>query len=176
MEQTITWDNTQAVLEQYAQQLVAQYRENLTQGKRNASSKLADTVKAEVKVEDTVISVELTLQDYWYYVEHGRKAGKMPPISKIEKWIKVKNIPLQLETYAEQTKNKLKKKKKPTKAQQRHRLAYLIARKIGREGTKGTHDLQSASNDTYDDFKVLLEKAIAADVGDYVTKIFRGAF
>lgn len=160
MEQTITWDNTQAVLEQYAQQLVAQYRENLTQGKRNASSKLADTVKAEVKVEETVISVELTLQDYWYYVDNGRKAGKMPPISKIEEWIKVKR-PF----------GKSQKQLPSPRS-----LAYLIARKIGREGTKGTHDLRNASDMTYNTFKARLEQAIAEDVGNYTATIFRGAF
>ena len=160
MEQTITWDNTQAVLEQYAQQLVAQYRENLTQGKRNASSKLADTVKAEVKVEETVISVELTLQDYWYYVDNGRKAGKMPPISKIEEWIKVKR-PF----------GKSQKQLPSPRS-----LAYLIARKIGREGTKGTHDLRNASDMTYNTFKARLEQAIAEDVDNYNATIFRGAF
>lgn len=164
MEQTITWDNTQAVLEQYAQQLVAQYRENLTQGKRNASSKLADTVRAEVKVEETVISVELTLQDYWYYVDHGRKAGKMPPISKIEEWIKVK--PIIPRPFGKS------QKQLPSPRS----LAYLIARKIGREGTKGTHDLRNASDMTYNTFKARLEQAIAEDVGNYIATIFRGAF
>lgn len=164
MEHTITWANTQAVLEQYAQQLVAQYRENLAKGNRNASSKLADTVKAEVKVEETVISVELTLQDYWYYVDHGRKAGKMPPISKIEEWIKVK--PVIPRPFG-----------KSPKAIPSHRsLAYLIARKIGREGTKGTHDLRNASDMTYDAFKARLEQAIAEDVGNYTATIFREAF
>lgn len=164
MEQEITWDNTQAVLEQYAQRLVAQYRDNLSQGKRNASSKLANTVKAEVKTEETVISVELTLQDYWYYVEHGRKAGKMPPISNIEEWIKVKPI----------IPRPFGKSQKQIPSPRS--LAYLIARKIGREGTKGTHDLQNASDMTYDAFKVRLEQAIAADVGNYTATIFRETF
>ena len=164
MEHTITWANTQTVLEQYAQQLVAQYRENLTQGKRNASSKLADTVKAEVKVEETVISVELTLQDYWYYVDHGRKAGKMPPIGKIEEWVKVK--PVTPRPFGKSG------KRIPTPRQ----LAFLIARKIGREGTKGTHDLRNASDMTYDAFKARLEQAIAEDVGNYTATIFREAF
>lgn len=164
MEQVIMWDNTLAVLEQYAQRLVAQYKDNLSQGKRNASSKLANTVKAEVKVEETVISVELTLQDYWYYVEHGRKAGKMPPISNIEEWIKVKPI----------VPRPFGKSQKQIPSPRS--LAYLIARKIGREGTKGTHSLQNASEETYNDFKTLLERAIAEDVGNYTAKIFRETF
>lgn len=160
----ITWDNTRAVLEQYAKYIVERYRENLTRGKRNASSKLADTVKAEVKVEETVISIELTLQDYWYYVDHGRKAGKMPPIGKIEEWVKVK--PVTPRPFGKSG------KRIPTPRQ----LAFLIARKIGREGTKGTHDLRNAADYTYEAFKARLERALAEDVGEYTAKIFRGAF
>lgn len=160
MEQEIRWDNTRAVLEQYARQLVAQYRENLAKGNRNASNRLADTVKAEVEVNETTISVELTLQDYWYYVDNGRKAGKMPPISKIEEWIKVKR------PFGKSHKTI------PSPRTQ----AYLIARKIGREGTRGTHDLRNASDMTYNAFRARLEQAIAEDVGNYTATIFREAF
>jgi hypothetical protein len=164
MEQEIRWDNTRGVLEQYAQHLVEKYRENLAKGNRNASSKLADTVKAEVKVEDTVISVELTLQDYWYYVDNGRKAGKMPPISKIEEWIKIK--PITLRSFGKSQKS----------IPSPRSVAFLIARKIGREGTKGTHDLRDASDFTYNAFRERLEQAIANDIGEYTASIFRGAF
>lgn len=164
MEQEIRWDNTRAVLEQYARQFVAQYRENLAKGNRNASSRLADTVKAEVEVSETTISVELTLQDYWYYVDNGRKAGKMPPISKIEEWIKVK--PVIPRPFGKS------QKRIPSPRS----VAFLIARKIGREGTKGTHDLRNASDYTYNAFKAHLEQAIAEDVGNYTATIFRGAF
>ena len=172
----ITWNKTQAVLERYGKSLVGRYRDDLAHTNRNASNKLSDTAISTVKVEETVISVELKLQDYWYYVDHGRKAGKMPPISKIEKWIKDKHIPVSSSEETQQKKGKLKRKKRIKVAEKRHRLAFLIARKIGREGTKGTHALQNASEDTYNDFKVLLERALAEDVGEYTAKIFRGAF
>lgn len=163
MVMDITWDNTRAVLDEYAKHIVEQYRRNLAQNKRDASRKLSDTVSAEVIVGETVISIELTLQDYYYYAEHGRKAGKMPPISKIEQWIKVK--PVKLQPFGN-------KKQIPSPRQ----VAYLIARKIGREGTKGTHDLQDASDNTFNAFKARLEQALAADVGEYVAKVFKGEF
>lgn len=163
MDNTISWENTQAVLEEYAKYIVERYKENLKQGKRNASSKLADTVTAEVKVAETVISVELTLQDYWYYVDHGRKAGKMPPLNAIEKWVKVKPI----------TPRPFGKSGKQIPSPRQ--VAFLIARKIGKEGTKGTHDLQNASDSTYEAFKARLEQALAEDVGNYTATIFRGA-
>lgn len=160
----IVWDNTRAVLEEYAKHIVQRYRENLAQGGRDASRKLSDTVSAEVVVGETVVSVELTLQDYWYYVDNGRKAGKMPPISKIEQWVRVKPIePRPFGKSGKQT---------PSPRQ----VAYLIARKIGREGTKGTQDLKNASENTYSTFKARLEQALAEDVSDFVGKIFVEAF
>lgn len=159
----IVWDNTRAVLEEYAKHIVQRYRENLAQGGRDASRKLSDTVSAEVVVGETVISVELTLQDYWYYVDNGRRAGKMPPISKIEEWIRVK--PVKLYPFGNN-------KQIPSPRQ----VAYLIARKIGREGTKGTQDLKNASENTYSTFKARLEQALAEDVSDFVGKIFVEAF
>jgi hypothetical protein len=53
--------------------------------------------------------------NYTYWMEHGRKAGKFPPIAKIRKWIDDKGIQTDLN---------------------KNSLAFLIARKISREGTR----------------------------------------
>ena len=56
--------------------------------------------------------------DYTYYMQHGRKAGKMPPIQAIEQWILARGLrPIQ--------------EKMKTNA-----LAWAIAKKIARDGTK----------------------------------------
>lgn len=57
----------------------------------------------------------LTGNEYWYYLVHGRKPGKQPPIESIEGWIQKKGI-------------------RPTDISERS-LAFLIARKIGQLGT-----------------------------------------
>jgi hypothetical protein len=109
-----------------------------------------------------VISVELRLQDYWYYVERGRKAGKFPPIDKLREWIKAKPIIAQ----------PMKNGKVPKPKQ----LAYLIGRKIARRGTKGTQALERASERTYQSFRYALEQAIALDIEEGVVNIIRGVF
>lgn len=64
---------------------------------------------------------QATLSGYVYLA--GRKSGKMPPIQAIEKWLIQKGItPIE-------TKMKIST------------LAYLIARKIAREGTKKENHL-----------------------------------
>lgn len=59
---------------------------------------------------------ELVGNHYWYYLVHGRKPGKMPPIDSIQEWVEKKGIV-------------------PDGNISLRSLAFLIARKIGREGT-----------------------------------------
>jgi hypothetical protein len=80
-----------------------------------ASGKFADGL--EVVVSD--LNVKLLGYDYSQQLETGRQSGKFPPINMIEQWIEDKGIANRLN--GEITKNQ---------------LAFLIARKIAREGWK----------------------------------------
>lgn len=75
--------------------------------------------------------VSLLGVDYTYYLVNGRKAGKFPPIATIKKWIVDKGI-------ASRIRGEISVSS----------LAFLIARKIAREGTeyfkKGGTDLVSS--------------------------------
>ena len=82
------------------------------------------------EINGSTFEVYFNLPDYWKYVEVGRKAGKMPPIDAIKKWLIVKRLvpkPLSNGTI-------------PTLDQ----TAYLIARSIGRNGIEGKHQLAEA--------------------------------
>lgn len=93
------------------------YRRNL--GPSNATGNLSN-FQTIIEVNDTTFSVIFELEDYWKYVEYGRRPGKRPPINVIEEWIRVKPvIPNAINGQIPDTKQ----------------LAYLIARKIGRDGT-----------------------------------------
>ena len=61
MEQEIRWDNTRAVLEQYARQLVAQYRENLAKGNRNGTFE----VSSMGITPDTTFTLVNELLPFW---------------------------------------------------------------------------------------------------------------
>lgn len=109
-----------------ADKIVELYRKQLETQGINASSTLSKTAKAIVEVNGNRLLVSLNLEPYWKYVEYGRKAGKMPPIDAIAEWIRIKPI------VPEPINGKV-----PDTRQ----LAYLIARKIGREGLKGRKPL-----------------------------------
>lgn len=67
-----------------------------------------------VTATPTGVIVESHFPDYAYFVEHGRRAGKQPPVKSLTDWCR------------------------------RHGMAgkeYALARNIGRYGTKGKHFL-----------------------------------
>lgn len=102
-----------------AQKIVEQYRNVLSNEGINASSTLSNTADVVVEHNGDKLVISLLLQPYWKYVEYGRKPGKFPPIDNIKDWIKVKPV-------IPDARNG----KVPTENQ----LAFLIARKISREG------------------------------------------
>lgn len=114
-----------------AEQVVSIYRKELEDKGINASSNLSKTASATVELNGKHLIVYLELDHYWKYVEYGRRAGKMPPVDKIKEWIRVKPI----------IPNPINGKIPDTK-----QLAFLIARKIGREGFEGKHPIENITN------------------------------
>lgn len=124
-------------IKQISEQVLELYRERLEEGNINASGKLSKTAQTIVEFDGRHLLVYLELEDYWKYVEYGRRAGKMPPIDAIAEWIKIKPvIPQPINGKVPDTRQ----------------LAFLISRKIGREGIEGRYPIEkittgSALND-----------------------------
>ena len=121
----------EAALRELGEDVRQGYIEQLLQHDRKATGTLIDSVQAHVKVQDTVYEVTLTLADYWKYVEDGTKPH-WPPRSAILKWIKAKPV--------------IPRPDKNGRIPSQESLAYLISRKIAREGTEGSHDLQKTKD------------------------------
>jgi len=115
-------------IEQIAERIVDAYRNTLTEKGIDATGSLGQTASAIVTLNGDRLIISLDLEYYWKYVEYGRRSGKMPPIAPIENWIKVKPV----------VPNPVNGKV-PTSKQ----LAFLIARKIGREGIPAKRPLES---------------------------------
>lgn len=158
MEELLSLPNVQRVLGEFAVALRNEYQDNLILHNRIASGDLLNSVEYVIDRDGYTYTVSLMLKDYWYFVENGRKAGKMPPMDAILSWIKAKPV-----LPRPNAKGKL-----PTPQQ----LAFLIARKIGEEGTEGTQDLRKATDTIWDTFEDRLYEAIDEDVDAAFIQIF----
>ena len=79
------------VLEHYAKEFIEQYRLNLVESGRPASGRLADSLTYKVDMGANVYAVDISLLDYWKYIESGTRPH-WPPVSAIREWIKVKPV------------------------------------------------------------------------------------
>lgn len=108
---------TKAILEGFAEKVIAGIRDNIRNkpvtefGAMNASGKMAASLAYRVDNSGLVI---YSSEKYFTVLETGRKPGKRPPLSAIEKWIQDKPVASELNPRS---------------------LAFLIARKIGEEGS-----------------------------------------
>ena len=81
------------------------------------TSSIEESGSESLSAETTENSGKLYAADYTQNLENGRSPGKQPPSEAIEQWIKDKGIAAQLENGMSVSS-----------------LAFLIVRKIGREG------------------------------------------
>ena len=146
------FSRTEALLNSFAQTIVNRYRDKISE---YSSGKLYKTIDYTITSKSDSYLVTINLEEYWKFIEKGRRAGaKMPPVSAIENWIKVRKIiprPVAL---------KSGKQRVPTVQQ----LAYVIARSIARNGIAARPLMREYIEDTMKDFQSKLTAAVREDV------------
>ena len=154
------FNRVQKVLTDFVELMRDGYKERLASEGINASGSLSNSVTANVELDGTVFEVSLTLNEYWKYIEGGRPPtqnnGNGELRRNILQWIKVKPV---LPTPFNG--------KLPTEEQ----LAYLISRKIHREGYEGKEPLKKTFEEVEDMLKSDLEIAFAEDIAEDIEKI-----
>ena len=151
----VDYTNTIQVLTEFGNAIIDSYKEKLgSQGYQDG--KLFNTIVLQgIKENKGNFNISINLEEYWKYIEYGRKAGaKMPPIKPIENWIIVKQIipkPLTLKsgkTIIPSTKS----------------LAFVIARSISRKGIKPRPYLKNSIDEMKKIFIERIKDAIAKDL------------
>ena len=145
------------VLEHYAKEFIEQYKINLVQSGRPASGRLADSLTYKVDMGANVYAVDISLLDYWKYIESGTRPH-WPPVSAIREWIKVKPV----------IPRPMANGKLPTESQ----LAFLIGRKISRVGTEGINDFERANQEIFSRMEMSIAEAVTEDLQRQVSIIF----
>lgn len=160
----MTWEHTLDVLNRYGERLVALYRENMEESGRPASGRLADSLRTTVSLENggRTLAVDLSLLDYWKYIEGGT-GPHWVPIAALKEWVRVKpvlprpgSLPPRL-----------------TLEQQQDRIAYAVRWKIHEEGTEGKNDLERSLDEVWAEFQEAIGDAVSADLADGLDFILR---
>lgn len=105
------------IVKTFAESVIAGIQNNIRTkrvteyGAMNTTGTMADSLS--YKWDGKTLIIESS-QDYFTVLETGRKPGKQPPLDPIQKWVQAKGIATDISTRS---------------------LAYLIARKIGKEGS-----------------------------------------
>lgn len=152
-EENLTFKNLGEVIDSYIEEFDRIYKQSLRDNDRVASGNLINSVQLSVRHGNETISVWFDAAEYYRYIENGRKGGKWPPVNKILEWIKIKPVLPRPNAQG----------KLPTQKQ----LAYLIGRKIAREGFEGSHDIISTTEELNRKYTPLIQEALGKDMEDW---------
>jgi hypothetical protein len=103
-----------------------------------ASGNLISSIEVLTGAKNGQLFIDLFMEDYWYFVNWGRKPGKFPPLNKIKEWLRYKGIP--------------------------ENLAFPISRKIALKGYKGIFFLEEAVNQIERDFEKEIKEVWGQDI------------
>jgi hypothetical protein len=81
------------VLGRFGNTIQTDLRKSLDDGGHNASSRLNQSIQFKVDFfgEDGY-TFQLSMADYYDYLDKGRAAGKEPPLAPILQWVKLKSV------------------------------------------------------------------------------------
>lgn len=160
----MTWDNTIAVLEAYAEEVKTRLQDALVEHSHMASNTLFNTMDFHVEATDDDISAYLDHEDYLKYLQGGiEPAGSFGnPGWKAYPFIRdwVEHSPKFIG---------LDQKELP-------RVAYLVTRKIKDKGIEPDPMLEPILEEMYARYLPVIEEAVEQDVSDEVDKNLKEMF
>lgn len=134
------------ILREYEQTVTDALIKSLESNNKVASGVLAQSIEAKTKIFGQSISLQVYMNDYWKYVDGGRKKGsKQPPQDAMLKHIAVrgewhtKKVSDISKFYTNKKGLKVARKTPLPMDKARKSLAFLIGRSIKRKGIKSTN-------------------------------------
>ena len=158
--QTLNNKGIPSIIQNWGNELIKQLQNNLLKNKSNASSSLSQSITPEITEPATGYNLSIMMQDYWFYVENGRKptqgGGNGQLYKNIYEWIQNK-ADIQSKIIS----------KSPDRIAATKSLAYVITRKIHREGTKARPFASPA-------LKQVTTQTLATRISEYIVESLTG--
>ena len=131
-------------------------------GNKIATSSLYNNIEYDIEYDEDgfPVSFNIIMEDYWYWIDEGRKPGRFPPVNKIRQWVLDKPINWPAVNG-----------RIPTLEQK----TYLIGRSIAEKGYAGTNFTELAENKTLNEALEMFGEAFADQIQDFLDqRIFVG--
>lgn len=146
--------HTVKALTEFGQKIVDNYKAEL-EACNYQDGQLYRTLSYSVKMDNYSWLISISLEEYWKYIEAGRRAGaKMPPLDVIEKWINVRRI----------IPHSMTLKSGKTVIPSVKQLSFLIARKISRDGIRPRPFFKQSFESAKREFLHKIEEAVITDI------------
>ena len=144
------------IIQNWGNELIAQMRNNLTKNKSNASNQLLQSMIGKVTTPPTGYDLTVSMEDYYISVEDGQKPGTKVAQKNIYEWIENK-ADIQSKIIS----------KSPDKIAATRSLAYVITRKIFREGTQAKPFIRPA-------LKQVTTEVLSKRISKYIVESLTG--
>ena len=146
--------HTIQVIDEFGRLIVDNYKAEL-EACGYQDGQLYRTLSYSVKMNSSSWLISISLEEYWKYIEAGRRAAaKMPPLDAIEKWINVRRI----------IPHSMTLKSGKTVIPSVKQLSFLIARKIGRDGIRPRPFFKQSFEAAKREYLAKIEEAIIQDI------------
>ena len=146
--------HTMKALTEFGQKIVDNYKAEL-EACGYQDGQLYRTLSYSVSTGTGGWVISVSLEQYWKYIEAGRRAGaKMPPLDAIEKWINVRRI----------IPHSMTLKSGKTVIPSVKQLSFLIARSISQKGIQPRPFFKQSFETAKREFLHIIEEAVLADI------------
>lgn len=158
--------NVQQELNRFAKYVISQSRANLTRGKKNSSKELYNSLKSNLNVSPNSFGLKFLMEDYGVFQDKGVSGkkvkyntpfsykDKMPPPSKLDKWIVRKGL--------KGTRDK------EGRFISRKSLQFMIARSIFNKGIKPSMFFTKPFKKAFDNLPKDIVEAYKLDVEELI--------
>lgn len=148
---SLTFDNLQQEMYGFVQDVVDTYKQLLIKDGKDPRGNLIQSLEP-VAIDFTNGDYEgsISIAEYWKYVEYGRRPGKFPPPNAMLSWVKARKI--------------IPRANKGLKPPTEKQMAFLVGRKISREGIKKGTQMEQAVDICWSRWEERIDNAITADL------------